>query len=237
MPRLNLRTKLLGTGLVLLAFTAAISALVHLHDLRGGRSRYDDLRRRHRAPRNTSASAHSQLGALDRQVLQALLAGTSISAADAAAIEEEAVELDATILGNEGDEGTLSDDESVVIEAYKADFAAYSAALHSVLELSSEGRASVASAAYSLDQAPAFAAVDADIKALIELAVADAKELDLALDATKASSPAIILLGLASALLVGMALMLWTSRSIVRGVQDVQRTLTSLTRWLCHLAV
>ena len=123
MPRLNLRTKLLGTGLVLLAFTAAISAL-SIATISGavdrGTTIYDDGI----VPLNTLGERAQPASRGSRSAgPQALLAGKSISAEDAAAIEKKRPTLDAMILGNEGDEGTLSDEEAAVIEAYQADFA------------------------------------------------------------------------------------------------------------------
>ena len=158
-----------------------------------------------------------------------LVAGTTITAEDAAAIEALAAEVDARVTGNEGEEGVESGDEAAVLEQYEAEFAVYMTALRATLALGVDGRSAVAAAAYSMDQAPAFEKVDAAISRLVELAVAEVRALNLALDDTKASSPFIILLGLASALFAGVALLLWTSRSIVRGVRDVQTTLTSLT--------
>ena len=228
MPRLNLRAKLLGTGLVLLAFTAGISAL-SIATISGavdsGTTIYDDGV----LPLRNLGDAHSEFARLNRLVTGELVAGTPITAEDAAVMEALATEVDARILGNEGEEGIETGDEAAIIETYEADFAAYMAALRATIALSMDGRTSVATAAYTMDQVPAFERVDADIARLVELSVSDSLAHDAALDATKASSPFIILLGLASALFVGVALLLWTSRSIVRGVRDVQMTLTSLT--------
>ena len=228
MPRLNLRAKLLGTGLVLLGFTAAISAL-SIATISGAVDRGTTIFGDGVLPLSTLSTAHSDFARLNRMVTGELLAGTTITAEDAAAIEDLAADVDGRIVGNEGEEGIESGDEAGAIELYEADFAIYMTALRSTLALALDGRNAVAAAAYSMDQAPAFEKVDADISRLVELAVAEVLALDLALDQTKASSPFIILLGLASALFVGVALLLWTSRSIVRGVRDVQLTLTSLT--------
>ncbi len=228
MPRLNLRTKLLGTGFVLLAFTAAISAL-SIATISGAVDRGAAIYHDGVEPLRDLGGAHSAFADVERTVTSALLVRSGVSAEEAAAIEQAAADVDAMILGNEGDEGTLSGEEAAVTESYKAHFEAYATALRSVLSLASAGEFSAASLAYSRDQAPAFDAVDADLSMLIELAVEDALVHDVALEGAKASSPIIILLGLAAALLIGVALMLWTSRSIIRGVQDVQRTLTALT--------
>jgi methyl-accepting chemotaxis protein len=226
MPRLNLRMKLLGTGLVLLAFTTAISAL-SIATISGtvdrGTAIYDDGV----VPVRNLGEAHQEIAALDRRVLTALVTATAISNADVTAIEKNATEVDAAILAYEGDEGIASADQLAVEKAYRTDFDAYVTALKSVLELASTGHS--ASAAYITDQAPAFATVDADLAKLVELADQKALALDGALDQTRSSSPMIILAGLLAALIVGVALLLWTSRSIVRGVRDVQLTLTALT--------
>ena len=228
MPRLSLRTKLLGTGLVLLAFTAAISAL-SIATISGavdrGTTIYDDGV----VPLRNLGTAHSAFAQLNRTVTSVLVARSDVSADEVAAIEQQAADVSAMVLGNEGDEGTLSDEEAAVKAAYQVHHDAYMRALVSVLGRASSAEFSAASSAYTRDQAPAYEAVDADISALIALAEADASAHDLALDATKASSPLVILLCLSMALMIGMALLLWTSRSITRGIREVQLTLTALT--------
>jgi len=228
MPRLNLRTKLLATGLVLLGFTAAISAL-SIATISGavdrGTTIYDDGV----VPLGNLGEAHGLFAILDRRVLTILTAGRPMTADEASAIERGAAEVDALVLGYSGDEGSSSDEERVVEEAYPADFAAYTAALRSVAELASSGENTAAYGLYVRDLAHAFDKVDADIDALIALAGAEALVHDQALDETKASSPIIILLGLSTALIVGMTLLFLASRSIVRGVRDVQLTLRALT--------
>ena len=228
MPRLNLRAKLLGTGLLLVAFTAAISALsitTLSQAVDRGTTIYDDGI----VPLGNLGAAHGRFASLDRRVLMTLMAGTKVSAGDVAAIEKEASEIGAAIEAYEGQEGIPTDQERTVKEAERADFAAYSTALHGVLLLAASGKADAAAALYSSDQVPAFDALDGDLGQLIALTNAGILAHDLALDETKQTSPRTILLGLLAAVIVGIALLLWTSRSIVRGVTEVQRMLTALT--------
>ncbi len=236
MPRLNLRTKLLGTGLVLLAFTAAISAL-SIATISGAVDRGSNIYNDGVIPLHNLDDAHGRLADLDRRVLSTLITGPVVTAADVAKIETDAVDVDAQILAYRGGvdaeaslQGSVaSDAERALVGVYRADFAAYSTVLKSVLDQGLSGRYGAATTAYTRDEVPAFVKVDGDLVKLIELADANALAQDQALDATKASSPLIILLGLGAALVVGMALLYWTSRAIVRGVGEVQRTLTALT--------
>ncbi len=227
MPRLNLRTKLLGTGFVLLAFTAGISAL-SIATISGavdrGTTIYDDGV----VPLRNLGEAHGHLADIDRRVLSILLTRKVLRSVDAEALKQEAADLHASVLAFEGAEGIESDDEAVVAEAYEVHFAAYAAALASTLGLAVAGNDTAAKSAYLNEQEPAFELIDGDLEQLIGLTDAEALVLDLQLDDTKATSPLIILFGLATSLLVGFILLLWTSHSIVRGVRDVQGMLTSL---------
>lgn len=228
MPRLTLRTKLLATGAILLTFTAAISVL-SIATISGavdrGTTIYDDGV----VPLANLGNAHGAFGEFDRSVAAALLTGATMSAADVSDLQQRLADIDASILGHEGDEGTLSAEERDVQNAYRVDFEAYATALTSILESASTGQIPAASAAYRTELTPAYEKVTRDLEAFIGLADADALVHDQALDETKASSPLIILAALLASLLVGAGLLLWTSRRIVRGVGDVQRTLTALT--------
>jgi methyl-accepting chemotaxis protein len=228
MPRINLRAKLLATGAILLAFTAGISALsiATISDaVDHGTTIYDDGV----VPLRNLGTAHHDFARLNEHLGSILIAREAIGAAEVAAIDKEAADVNALILGYEGDEGIPSAEEVAVAEAYQAHFDAYVTSLDSLLELAASGLFNVATQTYADTYLPAFDVIDADVAKLAELADAHALVRDLELDATKASSPTIILTGLLASLIIGIVLLLWTSRSIVRGVRDVQRTLIALT--------
>jgi methyl-accepting chemotaxis protein len=228
MPRLNLRAKLLGTGLVLLAFTAAISALsiaTISSAVDRGTTIYDDGI----VPLRNLGEAHGDLTAFDRRLLAKLVDGTAMTAEDVAAFQQDIAAIHAQTLEYEGEEGIQTDDERLVLASYESDFSGYILSLDAVLEAAQSGHAREALSTYASDQAHAFDSLDRDLVKLNELADARALALDLSLDETKATSPLVILAGLSLALIVGMSLLLWTSRAIVKGVREVQRTLTALT--------
>jgi methyl-accepting chemotaxis protein len=228
MPRINLRAKLLATGAILLAFTAGISAL-SIATISGavehGTTIYDDGI----VPLRNLGNAGHAFARVNDDVVSILIAREAIGAPEAAAIQKAAAEVDALILAYEGDEGIANPDEIAVNQAYGAHFATYSTNLSALLDLAASGLFDSATQAYTNTYQPSFEAIDSDVAKLTELADAGALARDQELDATKASSPTIILAGLLASLIVGAFLLLLTSRSIVRGVRDVQRTLIALT--------
>src|SRR5258708_31782155 len=181
MPRLTLRAKLLATGAILLAFTAAISAL-SISTISGtverGTAIYDDGV----VPIRNLGEAHRAFAHLNREVVTFLIAGTPISAKDVTATEAEASAVDAMILSYEGAEGVISDEEKAAEDAYRADFDAFSTNLRGVLELSSSGTFTEAAAIYASDYRPSFETVDGTFAKLVELADKGALARDVTLD-------------------------------------------------------
>ena len=150
MPRLDLRTKLLGTGLVLLGFTTAISAL-SIATISGAVDRGTAIYDKGVIPLRNLGDAHVAFAHVNRQVMTAVLDRTA-SLEIAAAIDNDAADVNAKILAYQGAEGVLTDAERAVSDAYRIDFATYSVALNKVMQEASSGNFTAASAFYVANQ-------------------------------------------------------------------------------------
>jgi methyl-accepting chemotaxis protein len=231
MPRLKLRARLLVTGLVLLAFTAGIAAL-SIESIASVSDRGATLFDQGLTSIQTLGLARVSLADTDAQILRRLASGAADDLAPLAALNAAAIDghiqvyLDAHL-----------DAPTDTVAAFRADWLAYKGAYGGVIQQISSGQTAAAVAAYSTTVG-LYTKVDRDLTKLLDLTQQEALGHDRAIDATVASIPIVILLFLIAALITGMALTWWVSRGVVRGVRDVQETLSSLTEgpatWLAE---
>ncbi len=225
--RLSVRTKLLGSAAMLLAFGAVIAAVGYFQlSAAGDRAAlmYTDI-----------LIGDSHLSAMSRDVISVDSATRQILASDDAAVQatldrkvaslqaDFAAQLEAAVAGD------IDGTDSPTLNRIKQAHDAYTALLNDqVLGPAREGHMSVATGAMAglepLYQALGKTVADADIAKLA------AAQQYFDEGRTAADQSKLVLLGiLGLAVLSGAFVAMWLARSITRGVLDVQRTLTSVT--------
>jgi methyl-accepting chemotaxis protein len=223
--RLNVKTKLLGTSAVLIAFMLGIGIL-SIFNLAAvdslGASMYADRV----APIRDLGEARSLLGDIDSQIQRNITTTTpsaeygTVAAADAAAIDKLITTYEANAVDQAEKDGLVT---------YRAAWTAYQAAYKSVLDASSAAQMAKAVSLYFDKAAPGYAAVDTALKELVAVNDVAAHAIGESITSTFESSRLITIVILLGATLVGFALSFWLARLITRGVIDVQSTLGSIT--------
>ena len=212
----SLKAKLLGiAGLLLVLMTVVgVMAIRDLTDVgKKGGSIYADRV----VPMRDIGEARALLGDVDSQILRSF--GTT--AADAklrATANGDRDELDGLIKAYEAT--FLVDAEKRGLAAFHADWDRYKAAYQAVLD---SPTAAAASQTYLAKAAPLYAKVDDDLRALIHVNDAVAKQLNGDIQATAAHSRKVTIGMLLFAIVLGAGIALLVSRAVLAGVNAVLR--------------
>ncbi|MHB8958897.1 MAG: MCP four helix bundle domain-containing protein, partial [Candidatus Limnocylindrales bacterium] len=233
---LNVRTKLLGTSAVLLAFMVAVGllAIVNLGTVdQIGSAIYDSGV----VPMNDLSDARAAVADLNTQVLRAVAAGSVTGTSDAAAAD--ITTFDATLAKYAAGDQTQTEKDQLA--ALNASWPPFKQAVSDFLSATATGGSDAltqARDAYVRTGEPAFATVDKQLGDLINTQDTQANDLGNQITSTYESSRLITIIAILLAVIIGFALSFWLARMIVRGVTDVQNTMAVLSEkdatWLAE---